>query len=183
MSAGQRRMLGWMLSPLTLAVTANRCIGNAMALNGKVKPRLSFILGVSVKGAPRGFWAKADVMEAYQRYREQEPQASIVGVGHSMGAAAVALAQLSVPGMFRSMVLFEPIIQPLPFKVPMSLLQKSALHTQTKRRRPFYPSIEDARSSLEGKPLFRSWHPEAFNAYIAHGNVADGPCLSTPAEL
>ena len=48
--------------------------------------------------------------------RSLKNQNQIIGVGHSMGAAALAMAALIEPELFKALVLFEPIIFPAPIR-------------------------------------------------------------------
>src|SRR5690606_12407677 len=41
-----------------------------------------------------------------------QPEGSLVGFGHSLGGATLLLAALRHPGLFRSLVLYEPILYP-----------------------------------------------------------------------
>lgn len=91
--------------------------------------------------------------------------ARLVGVGHSMGGAAVVMAETLAPGTFAGMVLAEPVLMPPPYRRrpdnPLSVLAA--------RRRPVFPSVEEAARSYRGKPLFADWHEEAFAGYLAGG--------------
>lgn len=92
-----------------------------------------------------------------------------IGVGHSMGATALVMAQLADPKRFKALVLVEPIIYPGPHRRTEHPLAASAM----KRRRVF-GSREEARSKY-GSKAFRSWDPAALNGYIDCGLVGEGP--------
>ncbi len=91
--------------------------------------------------------------------------ARLVGVGHSMGGAAVVMAETLSPGTFAGMVLVEPVLMPPPYRRrpdnPLSVLAA--------RRRPVFPSVEEAARSYRSKPLFADWHEEAFAGYLEGG--------------
>lgn len=103
-----------------------------------------------------------------------------IGVGHSMGAAALAMVEVMHPGSFDALVLVEPIILPPPYEV----LEEHPMSVVALKRRPRYESRDEARTNFEEKPVFASWDPRALGGYIAGGliEVADGVVLAcTPA--
>ena len=101
-----------------------------------------------------------------------------VAVGHSMGAAAMVMAQLDDPTRFRAMVLIEPVIFPPPFERREHEFSVGAL-----KRRPEFESREEARENFAAK-AFASWDPEALDGYIDCGFVGEGPVtLACPPEV
>lgn len=91
-----------------------------------------------------------------------------IGVGHSMGAAALAMAQVTDPLRFRALVLIEPVIFPGPFERRESPMSDVAL----KRRRSF-PTREEAVENFAGK--FPDWDEAAVRGYVEGGFIGDGP--------
>ncbi len=92
-----------------------------------------------------------------------------LAVGHSGGATAVALAQITRPGLFRKMALLDAIIAPKSFFTLVSSMAESA-----RRRRTHFESRDAVRDRLRGKLPFSTWSPEAFEVYVIHG-FADMP--------
>ena len=92
-----------------------------------------------------------------------------LAVGHSGGGVAVTLAQLSRPGLFRKLMLIDPIIAQKWFFPAVSPLAEGA-----RRRRETFSSREEVRERLAGKYPFNAWSAESFDAYLAHG-FADMP--------
>ncbi|MEA1903053.1 MAG: alpha/beta hydrolase [Actinomycetota bacterium] len=93
-----------------------------------------------------------------------------IGVGHSMGAAALTMAQLADPERFRFLLLIEPIIFPGPhgrLDHPLSLLAV--------RRRKTFESREAALENWSSKGAFAGWDSGALEAYMRCGLVGDGP--------
>jgi pimeloyl-ACP methyl ester carboxylesterase len=89
-----------------------------------------------------------------------------IGVGHSMGGAALVMAELTRPGTFDAMVVVEPILLTGPFRrTPYPLAD-----VVRKRRRAF-PMRERARANFERKIPFARWHPAALQGYISDGLV------------
>ena len=112
---------------------------------------------------------------------ELSPAAPIVGVGHSMGGAAMVMVDMMRPGLLSGMVLIEPVIIPPHFRVPA----ESSLALTAAVRRPTFPSRDAAAESYRSNPLFRRWHEDAFYGYLEGGLVphADGVALACHPEV
>jgi pimeloyl-ACP methyl ester carboxylesterase len=103
-----------------------------------------------------------------------------IGVGHSMGAAALAMAQASDPKRFRALVLIEPIVFPGPFRRE----PRDVMATIAERRRPAFPSRKAAAEHFRGKGVFAGWVDEAFEGYIECGLIGDDEVrLACPPEV
>ena len=87
----------------------------------------------------------------------------VIGIGHSSGAGVIARAEAFRPGMFRHLVLIEPIIFPPPFQ-----RMDGPMSEGTRRRRSTFPSRDVAFERFNSGP-FGSWNPDALAAYIDHG--------------
>ena len=101
----------------------------------------------------------------------------LIGMGHSLGGTLSLLAAARHPGLFRALVLLDPVVFPYRYLLPLALLRLLGLHhrfplaAQARRRRAVFPSREDAAAHYRKRPLFARWHPEAFEAYIEHGLI------------
>jgi pimeloyl-ACP methyl ester carboxylesterase len=93
-----------------------------------------------------------------------------IGVGHSMGAAALAMAQLADPGRFRFLLLIEPIIFPGPH-----FRGEHQLGVVASKRKERFPSREVARENFASRTAFANWHPDAIDGYVECGLTGDGP--------
>jgi pimeloyl-ACP methyl ester carboxylesterase len=88
-------------------------------------------------------------------------------VGHSMGGAALVLAELRRPGTFRALYLYEPVLIPrgtfpgTPDDNPMS--------AAARRRRPLFPSRDAAYDNYASKPPLDVLAPEALRLYVDEG--------------
>ncbi len=93
-----------------------------------------------------------------------------VGVGHSMGATAMIMAELDHPGSFSALVLVEPVV--FPDGGRDELLER--LHRATGRRKDRFPDRETAAANFLAKSAFARWHPAALQGYVDGGLVDDG---------
>lgn len=103
-----------------------------------------------------------------------------IGVGHSMGGAALVMAELRSPGTFDALVLVEPIIFGGPYRRdPEHPLVRLAL-----RRRDTFESRAAVVDGYSSKPPFDSWHPDALAGYVERGFVEtdDGVTLACRRE-
>jgi len=91
----------------------------------------------------------------------------LVGVGHSMGGAALIMAALREPRLFAALVVFEPII--FPPEVRSQAGGGNSLAEVTRRRRTTFGSYEDAVANFAAKPPLSSMHPDALEAYVRFG--------------
>lgn len=93
----------------------------------------------------------------------------ILGVGHSMGGAALLIAEQARPGTFAGLWVYEPITPPvaLPgFDGPNPLADGA------RRRRASFPTMADAIANFASKPPFNVLRADALHAYVRHGFVA-----------
>lgn len=96
----------------------------------------------------------------------------VVGVGHSLGGAALVLAELKSPGTFRHLCLYEPAIH-----APGSstLLRDSkiaiggAMARIASRRRASFPSVGAALAHYVDKPPMATFQAAVLGAYVRHG--------------
>lgn len=120
-------------------------------------------------------WAgmAADVLATVDALRI-EPGRPMFGFGHSLGGAALVLAELARPGSFASLYLYEPVL------VPAGLMPADArdnpMSAAARRRRPSFPDRATAYENYAGKPPLDELSEASLRAYVAHGLVdaADG---------
>lgn len=93
----------------------------------------------------------------------------VLGVGHSMGGAALLIAEQARPGTFAGLWVYEPITPPdrLPGTDGPNPLADGAL-----RRRSSFPSMADAIANFASKPPLDVLRADALHAYVRHGFVA-----------
>lgn len=95
-----------------------------------------------------------------------------IAVGHSMGGAALVMAEASAPGAFDAMVLVEPIL----LGDPVRRISYPLAEVVRKRRREFV-SRERALANFGRKAPFSHWHPNAVEGYVAAGLQEEGATL------
>lgn len=88
--------------------------------------------------------------------------AGLVGVGHSSGGAALLMAELLEPGTFSALVLIEPIVFPGPYQ----RMDEAPMAEAALRRKPAFPSREDALTNFRGRGPFARWDDRALEAYV-----------------
>jgi pimeloyl-ACP methyl ester carboxylesterase len=93
-----------------------------------------------------------------------------IGVGHSMGAAALTMAQLTDPGRFQALVLIEPIIFPGPHRRD----EENGMSLVAVKRKRIFESRKAAMANFEGRPLFSGWDPGALQGYMDCGFIGCG---------
>jgi pimeloyl-ACP methyl ester carboxylesterase len=95
----------------------------------------------------------------------------LVGAGHSLGGAALILAEQRRPGMFAGLYCFEPIIISTAQRAPGSRFSDAqlALAELTRKRRATFPSRRAARVNYAGKLPFSRMRADALDAYVEHG--------------
>ncbi len=96
-----------------------------------------------------------------------------VGVGHSSGGAALAMAAIDGPGAFRHLVLIEPIIMPPPHERRDS----DPMGAAAEARRSSFPNRDAAIAHFRSKRLFAGWEEGAVAAYV------EGALRATGSEL
>lgn len=108
----------------------------------------------------------------------EQQQKPVIALGHSLGAVVSLYAYYRRPDLFKGLIMMDPPFFGLPMRM---LLFGSRLlgisgrlippAKKTRKRKSRWDSREQAAESLREKPLFKNFHPEAFNDYIRYGLV------------
>jgi pimeloyl-ACP methyl ester carboxylesterase len=111
-----------------------------------------------------------------------------LGIGHSMGGAALLLAAVARPELFERLVLVDPIVASatLVLRDRSHAEQASGMVEAARRRRAVWESRDEARAKWSSKEMFAGWDPRVFALYLDHA-LADRPDgrveLECPAEV
>jgi len=95
-----------------------------------------------------------------------DPGPGLLAVGHSMGGACLLMAAHRRPGLFRGLVLFEPIV--FPTDRPRTDTG-NPLAAGARRRRRRFASLAEAEANFAAKPPMAAFTPEARWAYVRGG--------------
>jgi pimeloyl-ACP methyl ester carboxylesterase len=90
----------------------------------------------------------------------------LLAVGHSMGGAALLLAEERRPGTFRGLYVYEPVVFPRTHVAPGTA---NPLAAGARRRRPRFGSRAAALANYATKPPLDALAPDALAAYVDHG--------------
>lgn len=94
----------------------------------------------------------------------------IIAVGHSMGAAALAMAALIEPELFKALILYEPIIFPASMREASTTPhQPSPLVEGARRRRTTFASRDEAFANYSSKPPMNVFNEKSLRAYVDYG--------------
>lgn len=97
------------------------------------------------------------------------PPGELLGVGHSMGGAALLLAEAMRPGTFAGLWVYEPITPPPGGLGPVD--RPNPLAEGALRRRTTFPSRAEAVANFASKPPFSVLRADVLHAYVRHGFV------------
>jgi pimeloyl-ACP methyl ester carboxylesterase len=89
----------------------------------------------------------------------------IKAIGHSMGGAALLMAEMRRPGTFAALWLYEPIVLPKLDGVP----QSNPIAATARRRRRSFPDRQAAYDNFAAKPPLNTLDAAALQAYVDHG--------------
>ncbi|SFF49111.1 Pimeloyl-ACP methyl ester carboxylesterase [Fontimonas thermophila] len=113
----------------------------------------------------------------------------LVGIGHSFGAAVTLAVAARHPGLFRALVLLDPILLPprdwLAVKLA-SWLRRNPMAESARRRRERWSSRAQALEHLRDRGIYRNWRSEALEAFVDHATRDDGSgarALCCPRDL
>ena len=87
------------------------------------------------------------------------------GIGHSMGAVSLLMAELTQPGTFAALALYEPVM----FPVALNRTDPPPLIEGARRRRAEFASFDAARGNFAAKPPLDVLDPAALDAYVRYG--------------
>ncbi len=95
-----------------------------------------------------------------------DTEPGLLAAGHSMGGACLLMAAHRRPGLFRGLVLFEPIVFPTDRPRPDT---GNPLAEGARRRRRRFPSLADAEANYAAKAPLAAFTPASRWAYVNGG--------------
>ncbi len=95
----------------------------------------------------------------------------VLGVGHSMGGAALLMAAIAAPQLFRGLIVYEPIVMPPQLESDGST--SNFLAIGARKRRSSFASYDEAIANYSSKPPLDVFDPACMHAYV-HGGFAPG---------
>lgn len=113
---------------------------------------------------------------------------ALIGMGHSFGAALTLKVAAENPGLFKALVLLDPIVFPAPVWFSVRAMSALGLHPMKKaalRRRRAWPGRQAALDHLRGRGIYQGWTEEALECFVDHAMAeVDGQrVLRCPPEL
>lgn len=96
----------------------------------------------------------------------------LLGVGHSLGGAAMLMAELACPGTFDELVLYEPAVSSPELVVPGIQAMYAGV---ARRRRAEFESLSEAHENFARKPPTSGFDAGVLRAYTEHGFRTEGP--------
>ncbi|CAB4879797.1 unannotated protein [freshwater metagenome] len=98
----------------------------------------------------------------------------VLGIGHSMGGAALLMAAIAEPQLFRGLVVYEPIV--MSSDMAPSMGGGNFLAAGARKRRSSFDSFDDAIANYSAKPPLNAFAPNCMQAYVRGGFApgADG---------
>jgi pimeloyl-ACP methyl ester carboxylesterase len=112
----------------------------------------------------------------------------LVGIGHSFGAAMTLKVAADNPGLFKAIVLLDPIVFPDLVWMSMRVLVALGMHPMERaaqRRRREWPSRDDVLTRLRGRGIYQGWTEEALACFVDYATRDEGGkrVLCCPPEL
>lgn len=114
-----------------------------------------------------------DDAEAMAVWLRDETGQPVDAFGHSMGGACLLMVAARRPGLFGTLVLFEPIVFPpeglRPEHRDGADPEDNPMVRGARRRRAVFPSHRAAIENYAAKPPLSIFTPESLEAYVLHG--------------
>jgi pimeloyl-ACP methyl ester carboxylesterase len=117
---------------------------------------------------------------------EKVLQAPVTLAGHSMGAVVALLVAGKRPDLVRGVAMIEPVIlSPTAYRLAQTpgapwIMGFGGIQRAAARRRKSFASIEEARTALTGRGVFRAFSAEQLDFYLLDGLIEtqDGVSLA-----
>ncbi len=126
-------------------------------------------------------YARDLVQVAQAIARRQGISQFAMGIGHSLGGAAMMAAAPRSEGLLSHLALIEPVVLP-----ESARAGRTRFSVRTRMRRQEFASIKEARLQLKEDPIYAAWNSEIFADYINSAFVEEaggGVRLACSAQL
>lgn len=112
----------------------------------------------------------------------------LIGMGHSFGSQLTVLLAARHPGLFKALVLTDPILFPPLIWLGVrsaSALGRHPLGAGTRRRRDAWPARNEVLAHLRGRGIYKGWTEEALECFVDHATREQGGqrVLCCPKEI
>jgi len=103
----------------------------------------------------------------------------VVLAGHSMGGIVALLAASRRPRAVRGLVLLDPVLMPSTMRLALftpwgrARARRSGLAVGAAKRRPVFPSRDEALATYRTRKAFSTWQPGFLEGYVEGGLVDD----------
>lgn len=104
--------------------------------------------------------------------RRTESGRRIVGIGHSLGGAGISFAATTLPSLFSSIILLDPVLPPTATDLSKDVEAKNTQKMTAGaliRRSEWLGGREEAKVGFLKKTFFRGWDERVLNRYIEFG--------------
>jgi pimeloyl-ACP methyl ester carboxylesterase len=144
-------------------------------LSQRVRGWTALALDQRFHGRSQGFPADYDWWRLGEDVRDvAADRRSTIGIGHSGGGAAIAMAEVLRPASFAAAILVEPIIFPPSYRAAGYQAHAEAAG----RRRRHFASSEAAFANYHGRGPFSGWDDRALRSYVAGGFRPEGDAVT-----
>ena len=119
---------------------------------------------------------------------QQQLGTGLIGIGHSFGGALTLAVAARHPGLFKALVLLDPILLPPPLWWWFGFsdrIGRNPMSNGARRRRERWVSREEAAQRLRDRGIYAGWSAEAHECFIEYATRdADGErALCCPREI
>lgn len=120
---------------------------------------------------------------------EQTLRRPFIGMGHSFGAALTLKLAAENPGLFRAVVLLDPIaMPPMTWRIwrSLALIGQNPIAKATRKRRDRWATREEVVERLRDRGIYKNWADEALNCFADYATRDDANgerVLCCPKEL
>jgi len=119
-----------------------------------------------------GLWNWHGIADDMIRFLDEQGHKQIVGVGHSLGAAATVIAAAKRPDLFKKLLLLEPIVLPEMMDymryIPWFLRKQIPVVKMALGRRDQWETSQQAFQHYRTKQVFRGFSDDVLQDFVKH---------------